>query len=724
MRPFSSYTLPKRLYSFGGILIAIGSVIIFFHPLLFSGKTLFFRDLHGFFYPMKYHLSSFLVEGRLPFWCSNIFCGAPFLSDIQSGVFYPPALIAFLLPFPGSLNAYVLLHFLLGFWFFYLFIRVRGGSRGAAILTAVSFCFGGYTISSVNTLNNLSTAVWLPAMLWSYHKAVAENDRSKYFLTVVFVAFCILAGEPQLCIISVTLLVLYGTFVVPETDWDPKSASMRFLFLSVLIAGAVILTVIQLGPTYLDYKNSARAGGISLGQATRFSLDIPTLKHLIWPLTFTSGFTTEAGVGGTFFPGDSGIPWLLTIYPGFLILPLACLGAIGRFSRDHMFWLLVFLLSLLMAFGDGTPLFSLFYKIFPFFRYPVKFMFPAGFGLLLLASIGVDTLARFLKSKSIAFRPLMAFLVLVLSTDLYLAHRYLNPVCDAGFYRQIHTDLQPILSDDGLFRVYVASKSPPNPGNRSIRATHAYWQAVIRPNLGILRGISHVGGEAGLELNYQYLITELLLKSWAEKIPFLRISNVKYIVSTANLNETPQVGEHVEKVGPLVYRLKDSMPRAWMVGHLLPVKGDILGILTEPAIDFRGTAFAAENPARSFKKPFFKAVDGIEYVRDDLIRVEVEPEEPMVLVLSESLYPGWRVRVDGRDMPLLRVNLLFQGVAVEEGRHVVEFSFRPFRFRLFSAVSVVSLILFCFGWVFWLFRDNALQKEDPFGTRERRRKTL
>ncbi|MDZ7696027.1 MAG: hypothetical protein U5R49_03545 [Deltaproteobacteria bacterium] len=70
------------------LFMAAGLCLLFFHTVLFQDKTFFFRDIHRWFYPMKYFLAESFKAGQLPFWCPHYFCGSPFMSDIQSGVFY------------------------------------------------------------------------------------------------------------------------------------------------------------------------------------------------------------------------------------------------------------------------------------------------------------------------------------------------------------------------------------------------------------------------------------------------------------------------------------------------------------------------------------------------------------------------------------------------------------------------------------------------------------
>jgi uncharacterized membrane protein YfhO len=56
----------------------------------------------------------------------------------------------------------------------------------------------------------------------------------------------------------------------------------------------------------------------------------------------------------------------------------------------------------------------------------------------------------------------------------------------------------------------------------------------------------------------------------------------------------------------------------------------------------------------------------------------VDSLQPGILVLHEAYYPGWFVEVDGQPARLLRANVLFRGVEVNEGRHNVVFHFAPF----------------------------------------------
>ena len=79
------------------------------------------------------------------------------------------------------------------------------------------------------------------------------------------------------------------------------------------------------------------------------------------------------------------------------------------------------------------------------------------------------------------------------------------------------------------------------------------------------------------------------------------------------------------------------------------------------------------------------------------IILKTESTGDRLLFFGDTWYPGWRATIDGREVPIHRVNYMFMGVEVPAGRHSVEFKFYPrhFTFCLFIAVSalILSLVL-------------------------------
>lgn len=145
-----------------------------------------------------------------------------------------------------------------------------------------------------------------------------------------------------------------------------------------------------------------------------------------------------------------------------------------------------------------------------------------------------------------------------------------------------------------------------------------------------------------------------------------------------------------------VYRLDGPIaPRAYLATHVLSV--DSRAALDDGMIPRFDVPAEALVDARDLDKlaPEFGEETGatgtsttrIVSYRDNDVCLEVDAARAGVLVLHDLAYPGWIVRVDGREAPLLRANLLFRGVGVPAGHHVVEFSFHPLSLQNLTAAA-------------------------------------
>jgi hypothetical protein len=81
--------------------------------------------------------------------------------------------------------------------------------------------------------------------------------------------------------------------------------------------------------------------------------------------------------------------------------------------------------------------------------------------------------------------------------------------------------------------------------------------------------------------------------------------------------------------------------------------------------------------------------------RSNSIVMAVELEADGWLVLADTYYPGWKCSVDGRSVVIEAAHDVFRAVRVSQGRHVVEFDYRPksIRFGLIGSASGVLMWL-------------------------------
>jgi len=123
-------------------------------------------------------------------------------------------------------------------------------------------------------------------------------------------------------------------------------------------------------------------------------------------------------------------------------------------------------------------------------------------------------------------------------------------------------------------------------------------------------------------------------------------------------------------------------------------------LLLDPAFDVRSaatvddTAFSAISSALLEQmRPDTNSAQVLEFV-DDWNRQSLvaETQEPALLVIGDSWFPGWQALVDGVPQPLVRVDVLFRGIMLDAGRHRIELRYRPWQFPVGCAVGALGLL--------------------------------
>ena len=77
----------------------------------------------------------------------------------------------------------------------------------------------------------------------------------------------------------------------------------------------------------------------------------------------------------------------------------------------------------------------------------------------------------------------------------------------------------------------------------------------------------------------------------------------------------------------------------------------------------------------------------------------VTADRPALLTVSQAWFPGWRGRVDGRSVPVLRANGVVQAIPVPAGTHEVKLFYQPPRLRLGLVLSTLTLMALL-AWAF------------------------
>jgi len=146
-----------------------------------------------------------------------------------------------------------------------------------------------------------------------------------------------------------------------------------------------------------------------------------------------------------------------------------------------------------------------------------------------------------------------------------------------------------------------------------------------------------------------------------------------------------------------------GLPRARLVGSYRMVgEGEALAILLEDeTFDPRVEVLLEDAPPfdpepRADGVPHSPgSVRWIENLPDRLV-LEVEADQPSLLVVSQNWFPSWVARVNGESTPVLRADHALQAVAIPAGRHRVELAVESAELRqalLLSGFSLLTVLL-------------------------------
>jgi hypothetical protein len=89
--------------------------------------------------------------------------------------------------------------------------------------------------------------------------------------------------------------------------------------------------------------------------------------------------------------------------------------------------------------------------------------------------------------------------------------------------------------------------------------------------------------------------------------------------------------------------------------------------------------------------PFREAISAVRYGSNDLA-FRATLDAPAVIVVSDTLSPGWRAWADGVEQPIFRVNYLFRGLILEPGAHDVRMAYEPPGWRTSLWLAAVGLL--------------------------------
>lgn len=388
-------------------------ILLFFYDL-FQDRFLFTeRDLAPYFIPPRFFWVESIKNGDFPLWNPYQFNGHPFFANPQHAILYPLHLLFFFLPFDLAFNFIIILHFFLGGFFTYLFLRELQAGYSSALISGLIFMLSGYLLSIHSLLNSLLSVVWTPLIILFFRRALISPGLKNEIITALLMTISFLGGGVE--IVYGNFLILFLMLFFPpwplsenlQEKWRNKilRRGKIFIFTSLFFG---LLSAVQLLPFFELFLHSIRGAGISFAEATIWSF--APRDFLLFFLPDAYGYFLDMQKYWT------SQCWLKTLYTGGLPFLLSIFFFL--FGKERLFYGVLIFFSFFLSLGHYNPLYPLIFNYLPFFagiRYPVKFLYIFILVLAITAGLGWESLqayARTGKDKKINFFLTVAALIL------------------------------------------------------------------------------------------------------------------------------------------------------------------------------------------------------------------------------------------------------------------------------------------------------------------------
>ena len=339
---------------------------LFFSPIIFSGRLLAPGD------GIIQSVPAFYSARTL--WTDIIFSGFPVAADPQVQTWYPLALLFSFIP--NSWNGFVISAYVLSSCFTYGYVYTITNSKLAAIVSGIIYGMSGFMMAHLGHTMMIHTAVWMPLLIWALEKLRYKFSFSWLLIGVFAVTCSILAGHPQITVYNLGLSLAYILIL----GWTASIGRWKYykLYLTITFIG-IALAAIQIIPT-VELMNLGLRSKLTFQDFVAYSLPWHQATQLMFPYLFDWTALTE-----------------LTGYVGLLPVMLAVIGFLSSRSKlVTWFWFVTSLFTLLLSFGDSTPLAWLMYHVPAYnkFRVPARHFIEMTLAVSVLAGLGINSIQK------------------------------------------------------------------------------------------------------------------------------------------------------------------------------------------------------------------------------------------------------------------------------------------------------------------------------------------
>ena len=233
-------------------------------------------------------------------------------------------------------------------------------------------------------------------------------------------------------------------------------------------------------------------------------------------------------------------------------------------------------------------------------------------------------------------------------------------------------------------------------------------------NINTFYNIEDIRNYDSLGVNWYNSIFQYLRLSDA-----LNLTNVEYLIEAKDFNLstlTNNLRPIKEYNGYTLYKNLSAFQRAFMLYHYLIAESDqqALDLLNAYSGQLNHVAIVFQKDIQGI--PLTSSTQGtytVQFIKytPGHIKLSCTTSQPGLFFISDTYFPGWHARVDGKKTKIIRADYAFQGLWLTQGTHTIELDYNPASFRYGALLSIVG-ILSLIGFYFIAFRKRKDNKAE------------
>ncbi len=387
------------------ILFLVFLPFAFFWRESLGWVTLGDRDAVFWFFPAYRFVAEQFGSGSFPFWTPYLYSGSPLFAQWQAGVLDPLNLVYLFGATSRTLTLSLQLSFSVSLISTWLYARLMGYRRRAAIVSAIVYSLGGLAVGRVLYPGFLHIVALVPLVLFFTERLYLSGRWRDSIGGALVVCWQLLAAHPQPLVYSSLLACAYALYCAflrrdderaPGRHWRRIPSSLEYLvkFALIFIGGAG-LAAIQLAPAVETAIGSVRQDW-PYELFTLQSLHPVSLLTTLFPFLHGEGHTIyRMPFWGPYWSNNEG-----QIYFGAMALALAIGAAVYAFRRRSgigRFWVAVALVGIVLSLGkySGPVAWALYhFPLVSHFRSPNRHWIEVSLAVSMLAGMATDLLIR------------------------------------------------------------------------------------------------------------------------------------------------------------------------------------------------------------------------------------------------------------------------------------------------------------------------------------------